>query len=178
MNVKYIIELNMNCKNIFGKTSWELFLCQKPIYKHICCLPSIILRINCKHFDGNLRVFKCQTIEYGSKRSFLNSSSASDQFTIETDTLPIRFGSGVLPATEQSYHKLVLIVPNHNRPNCRLTLLFLQLSSKITGSSPKWSHLLSYNPFNKEMETWLKPFSIRNMYLYSVQPSTMAVPSW
>ena len=55
--------------------------------------------------------------------SFKNSSSASDQFTIETDTLPIRFGSGVLPATEQLYHKLVLIVPNHNQPNCMATLL-------------------------------------------------------
>ena len=107
-----------------------------------------------------------------SKPSFLNSSSASDQFTIKTDTLPFRFGSGVLPATEQLYHKLVLIVPNHNRPNFRVTLLFLKLSTKITGSSPKWKHLLSYNPFNKEMQTCLKPISIRNMYLYNQKYST------
>ena len=107
-----------------------------------------------------------------SKPSFLNSSSASDQFTIKTDTLPFRFGSGVLPATEQLYHKLVLIVPNHNRPNFRVTLLFLKLSTKITGSSPKWRHLLSYNPFNKEMQTWLKPISIRNMYLYNQKYSS------
>ena len=104
--------------------------------------------------------------------SFKNSSSASDQFTIETDTLPIRFGSGVLPATEQLYHKLVLIVPNHNRPNFRVTLLFLKLSTKITGSSPKWRHLLSYNPLNKEMQTWLKHIWIRNMYLYNQKYSS------